>query len=196
MKYYAVKKGRNPGIYTSWDLCLKEVKGFKGAKYKSFKNKKDAENFLKDEEIKKIKIDEKSVIAYIDGSYSQKNKAYGLGIVYMTDKGSKEVYKSFDDGYHVYRNVAGEVRASVEAINMAIVDGKDTIYIHFDYQGIESWAKGEWKRNNELTKKYYQFFQKAKEKIKVHFIKVKAHSNDKYNDMADALAKKSLGIEA
>ena len=40
MKYYAVKKGRNPGIYTSWDLCLKEVKGYKGAIYKSFKKKK------------------------------------------------------------------------------------------------------------------------------------------------------------
>ena len=195
MKYYAVKKGRNPGIYTSWDLCLKEVKGYKGAKYKSFKNKKDAENFLKDEKIEDIKVDENSVIAYIDGSYSQKKKAYGLGIFYMTDKDTKEVYQSFDDDYHVYRNVAGEVRASVEAINMAIVDKKEIIYIHFDYQGIESWAVGEWKRNNDLTKRYYKFFQKAKEKIKVHFIKVKAHSNDKYNDKADELAKKSLGIK-
>ena len=41
MKYYAVRKGRNPGIYTSWDLCLKEVKGYKGAIYKSFKKKED-----------------------------------------------------------------------------------------------------------------------------------------------------------
>ena len=28
----------------------------------------------------------------------------------------------------------------------------------------------------------------------VHFVKVKGHSNDKYNDMADQLAKKALGI--
>ncbi len=31
-------------------------------------------------------------------------------------------------------------------------------------------------------------------KVKVHFVKMKGHSNDKYNDMADQLAKKALGI--
>lgn len=195
MKYYAVKKGRNPGIYTSWDLCLKEVKGYKGAIYKSFKKKEDAEDFLEDKKIE-IKPDKDSVIAYIDGSYSKKDKKYGVGIVYITDEKIEEIYKDFDDEFHIHRNVAGEVKASVGAINKAISEGKKTIYIHYDYQGIESWAKGDWKRNNELTKRYYKFFQKAKEKIDVHFIKVKAHSNDKYNDMADALAKKSLGIES
>ena len=62
MKYYAVKKGRNPGIYTSWDLCLKEVKGYKGAVYKSFKKKEDAEDFLED---KKIELD-------MDGEINEK----------------------------------------------------------------------------------------------------------------------------
>lgn len=195
MKYYAVKKGRNPGIYTSWDLCLKEVKGYKGAIYKSFKKKEDAENFLEDKKIE-VKIDKNSVIAYIDGSYSKKDKKYGTGIVYITEDNIEELYESFDDKFHIHRNVAGEVKASVGAINKAIKDGKKEIYIHFDYQGIESWATGAWKRNNELTQRYYNFFQKAKEKINVHFIKVKAHSNDKFNDMADALAKKSLGIKA
>ena len=46
MKYYAVKKGRNPGIYESWDLCLKEVKGYSGAIYKSFKTLDQARNFM------------------------------------------------------------------------------------------------------------------------------------------------------
>ena len=35
-KYYVVWKGRNPGIYHSWDACKKEVEGFKGAQYKAF----------------------------------------------------------------------------------------------------------------------------------------------------------------
>lgn len=194
MKYYAVKKGRNLGIYTSWDLCLKEVKGYKGAIYKSFKKKEEAEDFLLDKEIE-VKADKNSVIAYIDGSYSKNDKKYGTGIVYITDDKIKEIYEAFDDKFHIHRNVAGEVKASVGAINKAIEEGKKTIYIHFDYQGIESWAKGSWKRNNELTQRYYNFFQNAKKMIDIHFIKVKAHSNDKYNDLADALAKKSLGIK-
>ena len=33
-----------------------------------------------------------------------------------------------------------------------------------------------------------------KDKLHVRFIKVKGHSNDKYNDMADMLAKEALGL--
>lgn len=32
MKYYAVRSGFNPGIYTSWKDCLGQITGFKGAK--------------------------------------------------------------------------------------------------------------------------------------------------------------------
>ncbi len=35
-KYYVVWKGRETGIYTSWDACKKQVDGFDGAQYKSF----------------------------------------------------------------------------------------------------------------------------------------------------------------
>ena len=34
-----------------------------------------------------------------------------------------------------------------------------------------------------------------KEKIDVKFVKVKSHSNDHYNDIADKLAKEALGIK-
>ena len=38
-KYYAVKKGRKPGIYDTWDECRKQTLGFSGAVYKSFKTR-------------------------------------------------------------------------------------------------------------------------------------------------------------
>ena len=41
---------------------------------------------------------------------------------------------------------------------------------------------------------YRDFYQKAKEKVHIEFRKVKGHSNDKYNDMVDELAKEALGI--
>lgn len=37
-KVYVVWKGRTPGIYNSWEECKKQVDGFSGAKYKSFKS--------------------------------------------------------------------------------------------------------------------------------------------------------------
>ncbi|MCD4745088.1 MAG: ribonuclease H family protein [Bacteroidales bacterium] len=42
-KYYAVWKGRETGVFTSWKQCEKQIKGFTGAVYKSFPNKELAE---------------------------------------------------------------------------------------------------------------------------------------------------------
>ena len=39
-KFYAVKEGRNIGIFESWIDCKKQVDGYSGAKYKSFKSRK------------------------------------------------------------------------------------------------------------------------------------------------------------
>lgn len=46
MKFYAVKKGRTPGIYRTWDEAKQQVDGFSGAEYKSFKNITDAIDYL------------------------------------------------------------------------------------------------------------------------------------------------------
>lgn len=193
MKYYAVKIGRNPGIYTSWDSCLEEVKGYSGAIYKSFKTLEEANEFMTGQK-EEIEIDENSVVAYVDGSYNQKLKVYGAGVVYITDGDETEFFKLYDDAYHTHRNVAGEVKASELAIARAIEEEKNQIIIYHDYQGIASWADGSWKTNNDLTKSYKKFIDDARTKIKISFVKVKGHSNDAYNDRADLLAKQAVGI--
>ncbi|MBF1300150.1 MAG: RNase H, partial [Parvimonas sp.] len=53
----------------------------------------------------------------------------------------------------------------------------------------------EWKCNLPLTIGYRDKIKEFRKEIEILFVKVKAHSNDKYNDLADYLAKKSLGIE-
>jgi hypothetical protein len=45
-KYYAVRRGRVPGIYRTWDSCEKQVEGFSGCEFKSFKTKEDAHQYL------------------------------------------------------------------------------------------------------------------------------------------------------
>ncbi|KAA6348287.1 Ribonuclease H [termite gut metagenome] len=42
-KYYVVWKGGTPGIYTSWNDCILQIKGYEGARYKSFDTKEEAE---------------------------------------------------------------------------------------------------------------------------------------------------------
>lgn len=47
-KYYAVQKGRKPGIYETWADCEAQVKGFSGAVYKSFPSLNEAQAFMGD----------------------------------------------------------------------------------------------------------------------------------------------------
>ena len=42
-KFYVVWSGLTPGIYHSWDDCQAQIKGVKGAVYKSFDSKEEAE---------------------------------------------------------------------------------------------------------------------------------------------------------
>ena len=48
-KFYAVKEGKKPGIYMSWDECKEQVNGYSGAVYKSFTNEEEAKAFIKKE---------------------------------------------------------------------------------------------------------------------------------------------------
>ena len=41
-KFYVVWEGVTPGVYTSWTDCQLQIKGYEGAKYKSFETKEEA----------------------------------------------------------------------------------------------------------------------------------------------------------
>jgi len=45
-KYYAVRSGREPGIYLTWDECKAQVDGYQKAEYKGFSALGDAEAYL------------------------------------------------------------------------------------------------------------------------------------------------------
>jgi len=44
--YYAVRVGREPGIYSSWDECKPQVDAFSKPAFKKFNNRDDAERFI------------------------------------------------------------------------------------------------------------------------------------------------------
>jgi len=90
------------------------------------------------------------------------------------------------------RNVAGEIEGAKKAMGFCIENKIPEVDIYYDYKGIESWANGEWEASKKGTINYKNYYNKVKKKLKVNFIKVKAHSNNKYNDMADKLAKDAL----
>jgi len=195
-KYYAVKAGRKIGIYDTWKECEEQIKGFSNAQYKSFLRIEEAKNFLTDNKLinknnEEITCEENTLIAYVDGSYDKITKCYGSGIYIENDEKVYLKFKGNDEKFSESWNVAGELIAVMEAINYAIKNNYDKINI-YDYEGIEKWADGTWNANKYASKTYKEFIEPIKEKIKLNFIKVKAHSGNKGNEIADKLAKEAL----
>lgn len=192
-KFYAVKVGRETGIFTSWDDCKKQVMGYKGAVYKSFPSKAEAEQYLNGD--KAIAMEQyNGPIAYVDGSYDVKTGAFAAGAVILYNGEQIEFSEKYTDSELAQmRNVAGEIKASRLVMEYALANGWESIAIYHDYQGISAWCDGSWQAKLNGTKEYRDFYQSIKDKLAVHFVKVKGHSGDKYNDMADSLAKKALG---
>ena len=224
-KFYAVKAGKKPGIYLTWDECKKQVDGFSCASYKSFKTREEAEAFMglgASKSAAKLasvtgekpagpqaktgsKIispsiagmppvtDEDTVVAYVDGSYNVATKEFSYGMVLFYRGEEIKVSQKVDDkSLAEMRNVAGEIKGSEAAMRFAVEHGCKSVVIYHDYEGIAKWCTGEWKANKEGTQAYRAYYQSIQDKLDVEFVKVKGHSSDKYNDMADELAKAAI----
>lgn len=196
MKYYAVRQGRRVGIFTDWNECKTQVIGYKGAEYKGFTSREEALAFLEgNSPVKTIRQD--GVTAYVDGSYNIKTKVFASGVVILNNGEEITISESYDDEeLALMRNVAGEIKGSMLAMEYCIENGIDVLHLFYDYEGIEKWCTGAWKTNKSGTIAYKAYYESIKPQLTVHFHKVKGHSGDKYNDMADMLAKKAAGIEA
>lgn len=111
-KFYAVRKGKKPGIYMSWDICKQQTDGFPGAEFKSFPTREAAEEYIgqKQQTVEK----EPENYAFVDGSYNIATKVYGYGGFLMAD-GKKEVLQGSGSEEEMVsmRNVAGEVLGSM-----------------------------------------------------------------------------------
>ena len=142
MKYYAIKVGRETGIYTSWEEAEKLVKGFHDAKYKSFKTRKDASEeslVLSVEGMKEPEGD----YAFVDGNFNADTDTYGYG-GFLSANGVKYPISGADckPDMAKMRNVAGEIEGALEAARMALKFKLKRLTILYDYEGIEAWVNG------------------------------------------------------
>ncbi|AIF49589.1 viroplasmin family protein [Pelosinus sp. UFO1] len=201
-KVYAVRKGRQAGLFYSWPQCQEQIKGYSGAEYKSFKTEEEANAYLAGAVNKVMpslptgEISDDVMLAYVDGSYNIATKEYSAGVVILW-KGEEVTFsqKGNDPELAPMRNVAGETMGAKIAMTYALEQGVPTIVIYHDYEGIEKWCTNAWEAKQEGTKKYKQFYEQAAKQLEIHFVKVKAHSGDKYNEQADQLAKAALQLQ-
>lgn len=195
-KYYAVKKGRVPGIYTSWPEAQQQIMKYSGAQYKSFTSLEEAHQFLKDTTPKHLPTPQ-DYCAYVDGSYSKQKQAYSSGVIILKNKqvlqefSWAENHPQFTESYQI----AGEVFAALKAIEWTAQQNPHaTLYLYYDYLGIEQWATGAWKTNKPISKAYVKKYKELIQTypITIYFCKVKAHNGVQWNEHADQLAKQAI----
>lgn len=201
-KYYVVRKGKTAGIYMNWDDCKAQVQGFSGAEYKSFPTITEAEAYMGGVVKNSIQVeneggipvtDKLNAVAYVDGSYNIATKEFSYGVVMFHDGKELHFSQKVDDRELAeMRNVAGEIKGSECAMRYAVENGCETLVIYHDYEGISKWCTGAWKANKPGTIAYKKYYEEVSSKLKVEFIKVKGHSGDRFNDVADELAKKAI----
>lgn len=220
-KYYAVKVGKTTGIFETWEECQNSVSGYPSALYKSFKSITDAYAYMgwSGKQMSIFDMDNApsdstsilnetapdadipfsnsvKAVAYVDGSYNAATKEFGYGVVMFYNGEEFHLSDAFaDEEMAAMRNVAGEICGSMAAMKYAVDNSISYLTIYYDYMGISKWCTGEWKTNKKGTTLYKNYYDKVKKKVNISFEKVKGHSGDKYNDLADTLAKKACGVE-
>ena len=165
----------------SWPDCEKLVMGKPGVKYKSFALMEDAEAWISGKRVIK-----KGLRIYVDGSFMPISEHAGWSWVAVEN--GVEIAYDFGTTPHpaASRNIDGELYAAWKAMEyLAKIQRKGTIC--YDYQGVESWATGEWNTGSSVSQIYVNRISEIK--IWADFEKVTGHSGDEWNDRADDLAK-------
>lgn len=198
-KFYAVRVGKDgPGIYESWEECKKQVYGVERAIYKGFTTLEDAQAFIQGwgngvEPEPETGWD--GAVAYVDGSYDKATKDFSCGAVLFWEGEQVEFSQRFTDPELAeMNNIAGEIMGVLTVLDYCREKGIPAVEIHHDYEGLGRWADGSWRTNRIGTYRYAAACKEAAKVMKIRFVKVKGHSGDKYNDRADSLARKALGL--
>lgn len=133
-KFYAVSRGRNPGIYDSWVECSKQISGRPNSLYKAFHSKETAEKWLK-QNSEVVKVDQKAAFLnsidrtdiYIEGLVGNRGCCYG---VLIADSSSpKELSGVIDSSLGKNGDYA-----KLYAIAVAILNTKEKINIFIGSQ--------------------------------------------------------------
>jgi ribonuclease HI len=208
-KFYAVRVGRKPGIYTEWfgrNGAEDQVKGFHNAIFKGFATREDAEGFMMDDiksnSIKKPKRTKKQIpgskqngiIIYTDGGCINNPGPGGYGVVILNGKSRKEL----SVGYRLTTNNRMELMACIVGLQSLKVPS--SVIVHSDSKYVvdgiskgwaRNWQANNWMRPNKQRAENADLWEQLLalcDERNVRFVWVKGHAGNPENERCDQLA--------
>lgn len=138
------------------------------------------------------------VVIYTDGACSGNPGPGGYGAILMLGENKKEI----SGGKKETTNNVMELTAVIEALKLLKRPCKVKLYSDSAYvvnaflqNWIDGWIKNNWKNSNKEEVKNKELWQELISLTKIHnvtFNKVKGHSDNKYNNRCDELARNAI----
>lgn len=141
-------------------------------------------------------LDDFSAIAYIDGSYNDQAMVGAIAIVFLTRSEVKQCVEIPEDFASCgYASTAYELLAAAKAIEMAKKRHIKNLIIKHDNSSVSEMGKKKYQPQTNVDAWYKELIIKFREKHSLTFKKVRGHSLEYFNVMADLLARKALRAE-
>ncbi|BHH84798.1 ribonuclease HI [Desulforhopalus sp. 52FAK] len=210
-KFYAVASGRTQGVFTDWATTESQVKGFAGAKYKSFPTESEARAWLSDpvyaqktaksgktaskNSVPEVSIDSDDIVIYTDGGAINNPGPGGYGAV-IERNGERQEYSG---GFRLTTNNRMEMTAAIVALE-ELGDTEQKIHLFSDssylVNGVQKgWAKKwkarGWKKSDgepAVNRDLWQRLLDLLDLLDVSFHWVKGHAGNELNERCDRLA--------
>lgn len=118
----------------------------------------------------------------VTGGFNDESQTITIGMLQFNEEGNKEFVlqfpKNLNEQYLKSKGIAGEIYATMSAINQAIKDGIPNITILYHYVGVERWATGEWQAEAEIAKRYLKYLEQAQKYIQIQYLRIDKEDED------------------
>ncbi len=210
-KYYAVLRGRNPGIYTAWFGAAgaeAQIRSYPGARYKGFPSLAEARQWMESPEQSRAAPGKKrsaasreslepapgEIIIHTDGGCRGNPGPGGYGAVIVDGDRRTEL----SQGFRLTTNNRMELLACIEALDS--LQPSSRVLLHSDSRYVvngisKGWAR-KWRANNWMRNKndaavnadLWARLLDLCAAQKVRFNWVRGHAGNPENERCDALA--------
>ncbi|XP_056420085.1 ribonuclease H1-like isoform X2 [Hyla sarda] len=190
--FYAVRRGRQPGVYNSWDECKDQVNRYPYARYKKFPTYEQALHFLRGSDNSSKSSYKQAMTEWIP-----RGKENGCTTLYGEEVVNKEEFEKLDNLCKELDVKWAASRAVEQALDHSIASLNVCTDSQFTIKGMTEWIpRG--KENGCTTlygeevvnKEEFEKLDNLCKELDVKLTHVPGHCGNPENEMADWLARK------